>query len=383
MPRILEWKNSEDPRDIVHIMVQSLVEGKIVAAPAETAYHVLASGLRPEAVEQLLALPGRAPERRASIFLRSSSEAYDYSPHMSLVARRFANRGWPGPLVLELPVCPRISLAAQLDPTLQRELISSDQFLSQRVASHQAICQAMRLLPGPLVAAPLVDAAGNAACTREQVESSLGSKELALIMDDGPTHFGGFATAVRIDGNQCSVIAPGVLDMSAMTRLGQLMVLLVCTGNTCRSPMAEALLRSMLMKRFSHLFGEGLPAPVVAVSAGLSAFPGGAASAEAISVMKQRGLSLVHHQSRALSDRLLMQADLVLTMTQSHRQAIVQKWPELGSKTHLLSNNHGDVLDPFGGPETVYATCADQIDHYLQSWVDQIEESWFPEWKLS
>ncbi len=382
MPRILEWKNSEDPRDIVHVMVQSLVEGKLVAAPAETAYHVLASGLKPDAVEQLTALPGRAPNRQPVIFLRSSQESFDYSPQMSLVARRFANRGWPGPLVLELPVCPRPSLAAQLQPTVQRTLISSDQFLSQRVASHQAIIQAMRLLPGPLVCAPLVDASGNAACSREQVESR-GDKDLALMVDDGPTHFGGFATAVRIDGNQCSVIAPGVLDMSAMTRLGQLMVLLVCTGNTCRSPMAEALLRSMLMKRFAHLFADGLPAPAVAVSAGLSAFPGGSASAEAISTMKKRGLSLVHHQSRAMSDRLLVQADLVLTMTNSHRQAIVQKWPELANKTHLLSNNHGDVSDPFGGPETVYAACADQIEHYLQSWVDQIEESWFPVWKLS
>jgi protein-tyrosine-phosphatase/tRNA A37 threonylcarbamoyladenosine synthetase subunit TsaC/SUA5/YrdC len=381
MPRILEWKNSEDPRDIVHVMVQSLVEGKLVAAPAETAYHVLASGLKPEAVEQLVAFPGRAPNRMPTIFLRSASEAFDYSPQMSLVARRFANRGWPGPLVLELPVCPRTSLASQLAPSIQSALIPPDNFLALRVAAHQTIIQAMRLLPGPLVAAPLVESGGNVASTREHVES-LAGKELSLIIDDGPTHFGGFATAVRIDGNQCSVSAPGVLDMSAMTRLGQLMILLVCTGNTCRSPMAEALLRSMLMKRFAHLFGEGLPAPAVAVSAGLSAFPGGAASPEAISVMKQRGLSLVHHQSRALSERLLMQADLVLTMTNSHRQAIVQKWPELASKTHLMSNSKSDVSDPFGGPETVYAACADQIENYLQSWVDQIEESWFPVWKL-
>lgn len=382
MPRILEWKNSEDPRDVVHVMVQSLVEGKLVGVPAETAYHVLACGLKPEAVEQLVALPARAPNRRPTIFLRSGQEAFDYSPKMSIVARRFANRGWPGPLVLELPHCSRTGLAAQLPPAIQSALISEDHFLSLRVAAHQAINQAMRLLPGPLVAAPLIDIDGQAACTREQVES-LAGKDLALIVDDGPTHFGGFATGVRIADNQCSVTAPGVLDLSAMTRLGQLMVLLVCTGNTCRSPMAEALLRSMLMKRFTHLFAEGLPAPAVAVSAGLSAFPGGAASAEAISVMKQRGLSLVHHQSRAVSDRLLAQADLVLTMTNSHRQAIVQKWPELASKTHLLSSGYGDLSDPFGGTEAIYAACADQIEDYLQRWVDQIEESWFPSWNIS
>ena len=121
----------------------------------------------------------------------------------------------------------------------------------------------------------------------------------------------------------------------------------------------------------------------MAVSAGLSAFPGGPASAEAIAVMQQRGLSLVHHQSRAVSDRLIAQADLVLTMTKSHRNAIVQRWPELASKTHLLSDNNGDVSDPFGGTESVYAACAVQIEQYLRGWVDQIEEEWFPVWQLS
>jgi protein-tyrosine-phosphatase len=146
--------------------------------------------------------------------------------------------------------------------------------------------------------------------------------------------------------------------------------------------MAEAILRRLLSERFSNQFAEGQPAPAVAVSAGLSAFPGGPASAEAISVMKQKGLSLVHHQSRALSDRLIMQADLVLTMTSAHRNAIVQRWPELSNKTHLLSDNRGDVSDPFGGSESVYAACAVQIEQYLRGWVDQIEEDWFPVWQV-
>ena len=382
MPRILEWKNSEDPRDIVHVTVQSLVEGKLVAVPAETAYHVLASGLNPVAVEQLVELSGRAPERPPCVFLRSAQEAMDYSPKMSMVANRIVNRGWPGPLVLQLPVSDPSSLANHLPDPVRRSLVSDGQFLAQRVAAHQAISQSLRLLPGPLVAAPLVDSTGVAACTRKQVEE-LAGKGLALIVDDGPTHFGGFATSLRIEDNRCQVVSPGVLDQSALTRLGQLTVLLVCTGNTCRSPMAEAILRSLLSERFASHFAEGQPPPAVAVSAGLSAFPGGPASPEAISVMKQRGLSLVHHQSRAVSDRLIAHADLVLTMTRSHRNAIVQRWPELAAKTHLLSDNNGDVSDPFGGTESIYAACAVQIEQYLRSWVDQIEEEWFPVWQIS
>ena len=157
MPRILEWKNSEDPRDIVHVTVQSLVEGKLVAVPAETAYHVLASGLNPVAVEQLVELSGRAPDRPPCVFLRSAQEAMDYSPKMSMVANRIVNRGWPGPLVLQLPVSDPSSLANHLPDPVRRSLVSDGQFLAQRVAVHQAISQSLRLLPGPLVAAPLVD----------------------------------------------------------------------------------------------------------------------------------------------------------------------------------------------------------------------------------
>lgn len=71
MAHTLDWKSSGDPRDLVHIAVQALVEGRLVALPAETAYHVFASGLRPEAVAQLAKLAERQQTRRPCIFLRS------------------------------------------------------------------------------------------------------------------------------------------------------------------------------------------------------------------------------------------------------------------------------------------------------------------------
>lgn len=161
-----------------------------------------------------------------------------------------------------------------------------------------------------------------------------------------------------VNGHTCHLTANGVLEQNVLVGLGQLVVLLVCTGNTCRSPMAETLLRHELSQRFKNLFAfTGQPPPVVAVSAGLSAYPGGAASPEAITVMQSRGLSLKDHQSRPLTQRLLKQADLVLTMTASHRQAILGRWPEASQKTYLLSRNGRDVADPYGGPVPIYAAC--------------------------
>ncbi len=379
MGHTLDWKNSGDPRDLVHIAVQALVEGHLVALPAETAYHVFASGLRPDAVEKLVGLSQHQRARRPCIFLRSPQEARDYSPSLSRVATRMVYRGWPGPLVLELGADQDESLSSSLPQTVRSQLLLEGKYLPQRVAAHDAIVQAMRLMPGPLVAASMVDPQGNPICSGEDA-SRAAADAVAVVINDGPTHYGGFASTVRIDGNTCQMIAPGVIEFEALQRMSQFMVLLVCTGNTCRSPMAEVILRDLLAKRFPHLFSGPWP-PATIASAGLSAFPGGPAASEAISVMKKRGMNLSNHQSHSITERTLRQADLILAMTGSHRSAIIERMPELSCKVHLISGGNNDVSDPFGGDESGYELCADELTQYLHSWLNLFEESWFPAWQ--
>lgn len=379
MPNTLDWKSSEDPRDIVHLIVQALVEGRIVALPAETAYHAFASGLKEGAVERLLALDCVRSDYPPTLFLRSASEALDYAPELSRVAARFVHRGWPGPLILELPADCERSLSNSLPIGIRGRLLRDQKYLAMRVAAHEAIRQAMRLMPGPLVAIPLQDKQKEPVCRSDQLAKAC-SNAISTLVSDGPTHFGGLATTVRIQENLCKITHPGVLTGESLLRLGQLVVLLVCTGNTCRSPMAEALLKAKLRERFPHF--ANLPfSPVAVASAGLSAFPGGPASPEAINAMKRRGLSLLDHQSRAVTERTLRTADLVLTMTGSHRAAIVDRFPEIAPQVHLLSGSRSDVSDPFGGSESVYVECAAQIDQYLDHWVSRLEDSWFAEWE--
>lgn len=380
MAHTLDWKSSGDPRDLVHIAVQALVEGRLVALPAETAYHVFASGLRPDAVAQLAKLAERQQTRRPCIFLRSPQEALDYSPDLSMVASRMVHRGWPGPLVLELPADQDSSLSSSLPREVRSQLLIDGKYLPQRVAAHEAIVQAMRLMPGPLAAASMVDPQGQAICSGVEAARMAGDNVVAVI-NDGATHYGGFASTVRVDGAACWMTAPGVVEFEALQRMSRFMVLLVCTGNTCRSPMAEAILRDLLTQRFAKLFSGPYP-PATIASAGLSAFPGGPAAPEAMAVMKQRGLSLQNHQSHSITERTLQHADLILAMTNSHRSAILERMPTLRSRVHLLSGGTSDVSDPFGGVESVYKACADEMEQYLRGWLAMFEESWFPNWQM-
>jgi protein-tyrosine-phosphatase len=137
-------------------------------------------------------------------------------------------------------------------------------------------------------------------------------------------------------------------------------VLFVCTGNTCRSPMAEGLLRKMAQEK-----GWGLSA----FSAGLAAFPGVPAAPEAVEAAKEKGFDLEPHQSQPLSKPLVLESDLIVTMTARHKEMILKKMPGLEGKVQMLSELAGagetDIEDPVGQPIESYRETLGQIEDYL------------------
>ena len=130
-----------------------------------------------------------------------------------------------------------------------------------------------------------------------------------------------------------------------------LRMLFVCSGNTCRSPMAAALLNQKAAAR-------GLP--VTATSAGLAAFPGDCASENAVAVMQELGADLSAHRARPVSQYLLEESDLVVCMSESHRRALL---PFVGEEKLLVPP--GGVPDPFGGDLSVYRDCRDSLSAYI------------------
>jgi protein-tyrosine phosphatase len=111
---------------------------------------------------------------------------------------------------------------------------------------------------------------------------------------------------------------------------------------------------------------------VTVASAGIAAMSGGHATPEAVQVMESKGLDLSQHESQPLSDRLVRYADVILTMTRSHREGLLAQWPEAAGRAFVLSRDHKDIADPIGGPPEMYRRCADQIDAILESWVNEL-----------
>ena len=140
-------------------------------------------------------------------------------------------------------------------------------------------------------------------------------------------------------------------------------ILFVCTGNTCRSPMAEHLFRKMLKD-------AGKPNVTVA-SAGTHAAPWVNFPPEAQEALASRGVTPVRHTAQDLTGLLIQQADLILTMEEHHRRIVNDRFPEAREKTYVLksyvqsSDPEKDIRDPIGFPVAVYNDVLSDIERAL------------------
>lgn len=141
-------------------------------------------------------------------------------------------------------------------------------------------------------------------------------------------------------------------------------ILFVCMGNTCRSPMAEGILRAK-----AAAAGRD---DIVVLSAGLFPAPGAPATEQAQTVMKARDIDISAHRSRRLALPYVEAADWVVAMTDSLAQQIISLCPEHANKVVTLakwSGTEGDISDPFGGDVEIYEKCANEI-------AEKIDAAW-------
>ena len=147
-PVVIDVRNAEDGRDVVHRAGQALVEGRLVAFPTETVYGLAASALDERAVARLLAAKDRADGHPLTLAIKSADEARDYVPDMCPLAQRLARRCWPGPITLVVDNLHPESLVRRL-PSKVRQAVSPKGTIGLRVPGHYVVqYQQVLVMPG-------------------------------------------------------------------------------------------------------------------------------------------------------------------------------------------------------------------------------------------
>jgi L-threonylcarbamoyladenylate synthase len=331
-----------------------LQAGALVAFPTETVYGLGADARNPEALARLTAVKGRREGKPYSLLAPSLRHAEAIAGGFSRIARKLTRVYWPGPLTLVVPRRGGGTVGLRLpDHPVARTLLSHCGF--------------------PL-ATPSANRSGDAEpVAAEQVRAALDG-EVALILDGGTSRQGRPSAVVRVQGETVQVQREGMIPTAELLEVASPTVLFVCTGNTCRSPMAAGFCRLGMADAHHIVPAADAPAgesaddtlPYRVLSAGTNALDGKEADRLAVEVMREVGVDLTPHRTHGLSPADVDRADWIFTMTRRQRESILALMPTCSERVQLLSSRGEDIPDPIAGSVEQYRRVRDKIASCLR-----------------
>jgi protein-tyrosine phosphatase len=366
MPAILDWRQAAAPDDLARQLSQALAGGAVVALPSEVGTVLAAAPASLADANRPPGLPDALTTRRLDAYFDPAEFFAHYAP--TPAERVLAARLWPGPV----------------------GWVHDESPFPAWVPSHLALASILATRHAPLAVFELDDG-------RPVDPTALGDAAAQVVIDGPPRP--GPVTLIRPNDTRWVVERPGVMSESAIRHALARRIVFLCTGNTCRSPMAEGLFKRRLADRLGCevdelpdrgfavtsaglMAGSGDAATPesaavlrefgVDLSAGLMAGSGDAATPESAEVLREFGVDLSAHRSRPAGADLIARADDVIVMTRSHLAMVASRYPVLGGALRLLCGPDGDLDDPIGGGPDVYKGCATTIRQHVDRLITEL-----------
>jgi tRNA threonylcarbamoyl adenosine modification protein (Sua5/YciO/YrdC/YwlC family) len=295
-----------------------LKNGGLVAFPTETVYGIAANVLNKDTVDRLYEIKKRPKNKPFSVHIADFNSLKQLNIVFSKDAERLAKRFWPGPLTL-------VAFNDKKEKIGLRMPDNNIAFLLIKKA-------------GVPVIAPSANMSGSKAPV--SVEEVLAEMDghVDMILDGGRTRIGIESTVMDVTEKPFKILREGAIP--AKDALVDYSILFVCTGNSCRSVMAKALMEKFVKE-------AGISEKVHIDSAGTSTFAGIGAAPNTVSVLKDEGMDVSGHRGKNMNKDILKRSDIIFVMEKYHRNAIISMIPEIKDKVRLLKEG-ADISDPIG-----------------------------------